>query len=66
MRLTVNGELFETSKPATITELLRELQIEPGKVAVEVNLSIIRKADYATFKLHDGDKVEVVNFVGGG
>ena len=66
MRLTVNGELFETSAPATITELLRELQIEPGKVAVEVNLSIIRKADYATFKLHDGDKVEIVNFVGGG
>jgi thiamine biosynthesis protein ThiS len=66
MRLTVNGELFETSKPATITELLRELQIEPGKVAVEVNLSIIRKADYATFKLHEGDKVEVVKFVGGG
>jgi len=66
MRLTVNGELFETSTPATVTELLHELQIEPGKVAVEVNLSIIRKADYATFKLHDGDKVEIVNFVGGG
>ncbi len=66
MRLTVNGELFETSTPATITELLRELGIEPGKVAVEVNLSIIRKTDYTTFKLNDGDKVEIVNFVGGG
>ena len=66
MKLTVNGESFETSAPATITGLLDKLRIEPGRVAVEVNLSIIRKADYATFRLSDGDKVEIVNFVGGG
>jgi sulfur carrier protein len=47
-------------------ELLNELRIEPGQVAVEVNLSIIKKADYSTFRLNDGDKVEIVNFVGGG
>ena len=66
MKLTVNGESFETSAPATITGLLDKLRIEPGRVAVEVNLSIISKADYATFRLSDGDKVEIVNFVGGG
>ncbi len=66
MRLTVNGETLETSNAATITELLNELRIEPRKVAVEVNLSIIKKADYSTFRLNDGDKVEIVNFVGGG
>jgi len=66
MRLTVNGEIFETSKAGTIMELLNELRIEPGQVAVEVNLSIIKKADYSTFRLNDGDKVEIVNFVGGG
>ncbi len=66
MRLTVNGETLETSKAATITELLNEIRIEPYKVAVEVNLSIIKKADYSTFRLNDGDKVEIVNFVGGG
>lgn len=66
MRLTVNGETLETSNAATLTELLNDLRIEPRKVAVEVNLSIIKKADYSTFRLNDGDKVEIVNFVGGG
>jgi len=66
MRLTVNGETLETSNAATITEILNEIRIEPYKVAVEVNLSIIKKADYSTFRLNDGDKVEIVNFVGGG
>jgi sulfur carrier protein len=66
MRLIVNGEIFKTSNAGTIMELLNELRIEPGQVAVEVNLSIIKKADYSTFRLNDGDKVEIVNFVGGG
>jgi len=66
MKLIVNGEFFETSKTETITDLLNELSIDPGQVAVEVNLSIIRKADHSTFRLHEGDKVEIVNFVGGG
>jgi sulfur carrier protein len=38
----------------------------PGRVAVEVNLKIIRKADYVTQGIADGDSVEIVNFVGGG
>ncbi len=66
MRLTVNGEIMEKTNAGTIMELLNELQIGPGQVAVEVNLSIIKKADYSTFRLNDGDKVEIVNFVGGG
>jgi len=66
MRLTVNGEIIEKSNAGTVMELLDELQIEPLQVAVEVNLSIIRKADYSTFRLNDGDKVEIVKFVGGG
>jgi len=66
MRLTVNGELFEISNAATVMELLHEFRMQPGRVAVEVNLSIIRKGDYSTFRLNDGDKVEIVNFVGGG
>jgi len=66
MRLTVNGEIIEKSNAGTVMELLHELQIEPLQVAVEVNLSIIKKADYSTFRLNDGDKVEIVKFVGGG
>ena len=66
MRLILNGESLETSDGATITGLLHDLGIEPGRVAVEVNLSIIKRADYASFHLKDGDTVEIVNFVGGG
>jgi len=66
MKLFVNGEPFETSGAGTISDLLSELSIEAVRVAVEVNLSIIRRADYSTFMLNDGDKVEIVNFVGGG
>ncbi len=66
MRLIINGKILETSHVGSIMELLNELQIELGQVAVEVNLSIIKRADYSTFGLNDGDKVEIVNFVGGG
>jgi sulfur carrier protein len=66
MRLTVNGEILEKTNARTVMELLNELRIRPGQVAVEVNLSIVKKADYSTFGLNDGDKVEIVNFVGGG
>jgi len=66
MRLTINGKILETSNVGTMMELLNELQIKPGQVAVEVNLSIVKRADYSTFRLNDGDKVEIVNFVGGG
>jgi len=66
MRLTVNGEILEKTNARTVMELLNELRIRPGQVAVEVNLSIVKKADYSTFRLNDGDKVEILNFVGGG
>lgn len=66
MKLTLNGELVDTSKADTVQDLLDELGIESGRVAVEVNLNIVKKADYAASKLKDGDNVEIVNFVGGG
>jgi sulfur carrier protein len=66
MRLIINGEVLKGSHSGTIMELLDELHIKKDHVAVEVNLSIIRKDAYATFKLHDGDRVEIVKFVGGG
>jgi len=66
MRLTVNGEILETTEASTVVELLNKLSIEPSRVAVEVNLSIIKKTDYSTFRLNEGDNVEIINFVGGG
>jgi len=49
-----------------LKELLNQLSVLPGRVAVEVNLSVVKKADYPSFALKDGDVIEIVNFVGGG
>jgi sulfur carrier protein len=66
MRLTINGEVIDTIRAATVQELLAELKIDSGRVAVEVNLAVVKKAEFGTFPLHDNDTVEIVNFVGGG
>jgi len=66
MRMIVNGETLEMSDVKTLEEILKKLQIDPGRVIVEINLSIVRKSEYSTYRLNDGDRVEIVNFVGGG
>jgi sulfur carrier protein len=66
MRLKINGETKENIRATTVKELLDELGIITGRVAVEVNVSIVKKADYETFLLKEGDEIEIVNFVGGG
>ncbi len=65
MRVSVNGEEHSTERD-TLGQLLQELGIVPGRVAVEVNLTVIRRQDFAHYRLKDGDSVEVVSFVGGG
>ncbi len=65
MRLKVNGEEHVTDKD-TLTGLLREMNVSPERVAVEVNLTIVKRDALETFRLKDGDSIEIVNFVGGG
>lgn len=66
MKLKINGEIKENIQATTLQKLLEELGIAQGRVAVEVNMQVIKKAEYASFGLHDGDVLEIVNFVGGG
>jgi thiamine biosynthesis protein ThiS len=66
MRLKINGEEIDGLRASTVQELLEEMKITAGRVAVEVNLSVVRKADFGHFRLNEGDAVEIVNFVGGG
>jgi len=66
MRLKINGEDRDNISAQTVQELLEELEITVGRVAVEVNMVIVRKTEYDRFRLNDGDVVEIVNFVGGG
>jgi len=65
MTIKVNGERYSTEKE-TLTQLLEELRIMPERVAIEVNLKVIKRADFSHFSLHEGDSVEIVYFVGGG
>ena len=66
MKLEINGQHTEISDNLTITGLLKSLEIDPGRVAVEVNLEIIKRDNFGEHQLNDGDAVEIVNFVGGG
>lgn len=65
MKIKVNGEDFLTEKQ-TLAQLLSEMGIMPERVAVELNLKVIKKADFYTQLLKEGDSIEIVNFVGGG
>ena len=66
MTITLNGEPFELKGPRTVSALLAELAIDSRRVAVEHNLTVLKRAAFETADLKDGDQVEIVNFVGGG
>lgn len=66
MKLKINGTDTDIQDGLTVAGLLESLKIDPGRVAVEVNLKIVKKCDYASHLLNDMDAVEIVNFVGGG
>ena len=64
--ITVNGKAMEIEPGLTIYGLLTLLNVKREYTAVAVNRDVARKADYATVKLSDGDKVEIVRPMGGG
>ena len=66
MRLTVNGEVREAPDQATLAAFLASLGIEGARVAVERNLEIAPKSRWKEIVLAEGDRLEIVQFVGGG
>ncbi len=66
MTITLNGERFELDSPMSVAALLAKLDIDPRRVAVEHNLTIIKKQTYPDILIGEGDTLEIVNFVGGG
>jgi thiamine biosynthesis protein ThiS len=66
MRITLNGEPHDLTTPVSIGALLESLGIDGRRVAVERNLTVVRRGEYPTAMLAEGDEVEIVNFVGGG
>jgi thiamine biosynthesis protein ThiS len=62
----VNGESREVEKDTTVATLLEELGTPPERAAIELNLQILDKQDYTRTVLKDGDRLEIISFVGGG
>ena len=66
MRVELNGEPKELDEGATLSTLIEQLSLAPERVAVELNRDVVRRADWPATQLSDGDRVEIVHFVGGG
>ncbi|HET9451128.1 MAG TPA: sulfur carrier protein ThiS [Aggregicoccus sp.] len=66
MKVWVNGEPREVEDGATLAVLLTALALSGPGVAVEVNAEVVRRARHAEHRLSEGDRVEIVTFVGGG
>ena len=66
MRIEINGEARDVPSRVTISSLLESLGLSGRPVAVEVNTVIVPRAAHAQHELAEGDKLEVVQFVGGG
>ncbi len=66
LRWRINGEEKSLSGPMTVAELLAQLEVNERQVGVERNKVLVRKAEFSTIQLADGDELEIVSFVGGG
>ena len=65
-KIQLNGAPYEINYGTYLNELLNKLKIQKKKVAIEVNGEIIEKNKYPNLILNKGDKVEIVQFIGGG
>ena len=66
MKLQINGEARDFDPPLTLAGLLEELDMKADRVAVELNRSIVPRERWARTSLAEGDRLEIVHFVGGG
>jgi sulfur carrier protein len=66
MKLTINGQPRDFASVATLEELLATLGLKQDRVAIELNGEIVSRGAWSATPLADGDRLEVVHFVGGG
>lgn len=66
LNLTINGEIRRLPGPLTVAGLLEALGLAGGKVAVEQNLEIVPRSAWNDETVADGDRFEIVRFIGGG
>jgi len=66
MTLTINGENRDFENVTTLSDLILQLGMKPDRVAIELNRNLVRREQWSDTKLSNGDKLEIVHFVGGG
>ena len=66
MDILINGETKGFDAPLSVADLLKRLGLPQQKIAVEHNLEIVPKSAYETHMLADGDRIEIIHFIGGG
>lgn len=66
MTIQLNGDPFDLAGPISVAALLASLKIDARRVAVELNLVVLKRATFETTIVQAGDSMEIVNFVGGG
>ena len=66
LQIQVNGEPRDVPDSVTLGGLVRDLALAPERLAIELNHRVVRRADWQDTILREGDRVEIVHFVGGG
>ena len=62
----LNGDSREVRDQATLDDLVSELSLQPARIAIELNKDVVRRGKWAETVLAEGDRIEIVHFVGGG
>jgi sulfur carrier protein len=66
VQIKLNGEAKEIEEGTTLARLVEQLTLAPDRLAVELNRDVVRRAQWPQVTLREGDRVEIVHFVGGG
>lgn len=66
MRIELNGEGRDVPSSITLYELIKHLALAPERLAIELNRRVVRRSEWQRTTLAEGDRVEIVHFVGGG
>jgi sulfur carrier protein len=66
MKLTINGTVTDIEDSLTMSDLLARHKLKAETVVVEYNLRVPQKSEYGSIQLRDGDRIEIVKFMGGG
>ncbi len=66
MKIIINGEEREFTQGVSLAEVIKELSLEGKVMAAAVNMNIVKQEEWSKKKLQEGDKLELLDFVGGG